>query len=331
MFYRHTNLAVSHLCDTFMTFRFNDRRASRPLLLGARRPRDYAAAGKSWTRPGGPTATRRRPQKLNRLRGAMTQLPDPMTAINRANYQNVSLVSEYFVNTLRPAEVMIVVKYRDEIVGRRVLDIGCGAGRLIRYLARWTPHTTGIDFSAPMIEHSRRTFPKVAFALCDARDLSQFPNATFDVLFFTFNGIDTLGHPDRLRALTGMQRILSPNGLLIFSSHNRRFRNARSAPRLRFSFNPATLAMNAYHFALSTANRRIRKPMDREEAEYAVINDLAHDYSMLHYYIDRERQSAQLAGVRFSHLETYGEDGELLKPGDDDSASAELYYVARKV
>src|SRR5580765_2988531 len=110
----------------------------------------------------------------------MTDAIDSMTVINRSNYRNADFVRDFFTNRLFPAEVMIVVKYRDEIVGRRVLDIGCGAGRLVRYIARWTPNTTGIDFSAAMIEHCRRTFPQVTFALCDAHDLSQFSDGVFD-------------------------------------------------------------------------------------------------------------------------------------------------------
>jgi len=261
----------------------------------------------------------------------MTSRIDAMTEINRGNYQNPDLVREYYSNTLRPAEVMIFVKYRDEIRDRRVLDIGCGAGRVTRYLGRWTPHCTGIDFSQPFLDYCRRTLSHMKFVLCDARDLSPIPDASSDVIIFSFNGIDTLGHSDRLLALAGMRRILTPAGLLIFSSHNRRFREAGRGPRLQFSVNPASLAQNTYHFVLSIANRRFRKPMLREEAEYAVVNDLAHDYSMLHYYIAREHQATQLTGAGFRLLETYGEDGEVLQPGGDDSASSELYYVARRV
>ena len=43
-----------------------------------------------------------------------------MTDLNRRNYENAELVSVYFTTTLRPAEVMIFVKYQNEIAGRRV-------------------------------------------------------------------------------------------------------------------------------------------------------------------------------------------------------------------
>jgi SAM-dependent methyltransferase len=252
-----------------------------------------------------------------------------IATINQRNYENPALVRQYVTGTLRPAEVVMFVKYRDEIVGRRVIDLGCGAGRVTGYLARWTPHVVGIDFSRAMIDYCTSAFPVLRFVQCDASDLSQFGDGSFDAALFTFNGIDTLSHDRRLHALAGVKRILSPRGLFIFSSHNRRFRQAHAGPHLRFSRNPFTLAMNTVYFGRAVANRLKRKAFERDEPEYALINDSAHDYIMLHYYIDREGQAKQLASAGFELLETYDEDGNALSPGEDDSASCELYYVAR--
>jgi hypothetical protein len=146
---------------------------------------------------------------------------------------------------------------------------------------------------------------------------------------FSFNGIDTLAHDDRLSALAGIRRVLSPGGVLALSTHNRRYRRAGWGPRLRISFNPATMWLRTVHYVRSVINRSSRKRLERHEEDYSVLNDLAHDYCMLHYYIDRDKQRAQFDQCGLVFLECYGEDGELLKPGDDDSESAELYYVAR--
>ena len=254
-----------------------------------------------------------------------------MTTINQRNYDNPALVREYLTTTLRPAEVMMFVKYQAELANRRILEIGCGAGRVTTYLTRWTQDLTAIDFSGPMIEYCARTFPRATCLLCDARDLTRFGDASFEVVLFTFNGIDTLGHLSRIKVLDGVHRVLSSGGLFIFSSHNRRYRQARLGPRVRLTRNPFTLASRLAQFARATMNRRARKPLEREETEYALVNDNAHDYSMLHYYIDREAQQRQLAQGRFELLEVYGEDGGVLGPADDDAANGELYYVARRI
>ena len=255
-----------------------------------------------------------------------------MTSIDHQNYENAELVEDYVgTNKLEPAEVMIFMKYRDEIVGRRVMDIGCGAGRVTTYLSRWAGHTVGVDFSRIMIEHCRRALPGIEFVCCDVRDLRSYPPRSIDVAVFTFNGIDTLSHEDRLVSFAGLHEVLAENGLLIFSTHNRRYRLARDRPRLRFSRNPFTLLSHGLRFLRETRNHRQRAPFERETDEYAPINDIAHEYRMVHYYIDRETQRRQLASVGFRLLEVYGEDGVVLEGDDDDSASGSLYFVARSV
>ena len=254
-----------------------------------------------------------------------------MTAINRANYHNPDRVNEYVTSTLRPAEVVMFVKYRDEIAGRRVMDIGCGAGRVIQYLARWTTRLVGVDFSSAMIGYCKRTFPLLDFFVCDASDLTQFGEDAIDVALFTFNGIDTLSHAARLSALAGIRRLLAPGGLFIFSAHNRNYRNAHEGPRLQIKRNPISAVANFVRYGRAVANHQKRKSMEREEPQYALINDLAHDFTMVHYYIDRHTQDEQLRSVGLELVETYAEDARVLGPGDDDSASGELYYVARKV
>jgi SAM-dependent methyltransferase len=256
--------------------------------------------------------------------------PGRMTTINQRNYERQGLLSEYLTNTLTPAEVMIFVKYRDQIANKRLMDIGCGAGRITRYLSEWSPNVVGIDFSRQMVDYCKSHFTHLQFFLCDVRELTPFADGSVDVAVFTFNGIDTLSHESRLVALAGVRRILSPGGLFIFSTHNRRFRGAHDGPTLGFSLNPGTLLRNVVSYGLSTVNHARMKRLERSEAEYAIVNDDAHDFTMLHYYIDRETQGRQLASVGFQLLEVYGQRGEVLGPGSDDSQSSELYYVARK-
>lgn len=263
-------------------------------------------------------------------RTSVSDQPSAQAAINQRNYEKAAVVRDYQTDLLRPAEVMVFVRYRDQFMGRRVLEIGCGAGRVTRYLDRWTTRCVGIDSSEAMISLCRGLLPHMTLLRCDARDLGHFESESFDSALFTFNGIDAMEHWDRIRVLEGLHRVLRLGGLWVFSSHNRRCRFARRGPRLGASLNPATMFRNGVSFARSVKNRLQLRSMEREEEEYALINDVAHDFRMLHYYIDRERQSAQLARTGFAVVEVYGEDGGALGPGDDDSEYSELYYVARR-
>ena len=54
--------------------------------------------------------------------------------VNRSTYEDARLVELYTAMPLLLPEVMIFVKYKDAYYGKRVLDVGCGAGRTAEYV-----------------------------------------------------------------------------------------------------------------------------------------------------------------------------------------------------
>jgi trans-aconitate methyltransferase len=105
----------------------------------------------------------------------------------------------------------------------RVLDIGCGDGKVTAELARRVPRgeVVGVDSSPAMIEKARSTFPAssvpgLSFAVMDARTLS-FEN-TFDVAFSNAALHWIKGHDDLLRLVA---RSLKPGGRLLFQMGGR--------------------------------------------------------------------------------------------------------------
>ncbi len=74
-----------------------------------------------------------------------------------------------------------------ELLGpdRKVLEIGCGIGRMQAALAPRVAEAQGIDISPKMIEAARRRcagMPNVRFAVCSGRDLEGFPDEAFDLV-----------------------------------------------------------------------------------------------------------------------------------------------------
>jgi hypothetical protein len=67
------------------------------------------------------------------------------------------------------------------------------------------------------------------------------------------------------------------------------------------------------------------------EDQYAIINDVAHNYAMLTYYIDKVNQLKQLENMGFETIEMYDTLGNTLDINSDDADSAWIYYVARKI
>ncbi len=53
--------------------------------------------------------------------------------------------------------------------GQRILDLGCGTGHLTEQISERGAEVVGLDSSAAMIGQARQNYPKLKFALSDAR------------------------------------------------------------------------------------------------------------------------------------------------------------------
>jgi ubiquinone/menaquinone biosynthesis C-methylase UbiE len=226
---------------------------------------------------------------------------------------------------------MILVKHRESIVDKHVLDIGCGSGRTTAILKNLSKGYVGLDYSLEMIESCRKRFGGVRFIHGDVREMNEFKDEEFDYVMFSFNGLDSINHEDRLKGLREIRRVLKQDGLFVFSSHNRNHRYAISHPKMEISMTPCIQAGNLVKFFKSTRNRLRNKNHQVFHEQYAIINDVAHNYAMLTYYIDKVNQLSQLDDVGFETIEMYDTLGNMLNLDSDDTDSAWIYYVARKI
>jgi len=101
--------------------------------------------------------------------------------------------------------------------GSRVLDIGCGTGRL---LAALEPSTgVGIDVSEKMVEIARSAFPHLQFHVGDAQRVQAFDSldAPFDYVILS----DTIGYLNDFQAvLDNVRRVSSPRTRLIVAYYS---------------------------------------------------------------------------------------------------------------
>lgn len=102
-----------------------------------------------------------------------------------------------------------------------VLDLGVGGGRTTGLLAPHAASYVGIDLAPEMVELARSSHAGVDLRVGDAADLSDLPSGRFDLVVFSFNGLDALDHDGRVRSLREMARVLAPAGRLVVSSLNR--------------------------------------------------------------------------------------------------------------
>lgn len=98
----------------------------------------------------------------------------------------------------------------------RILDWGCGAGRLTRYLTRFCPQVTGVDIDADNIAACREQIPGVTFRTVDLMPPTPFEMGGFDMVL----GMSVMTHLDAVAQdawLAELRRITRPGGLVLLS------------------------------------------------------------------------------------------------------------------
>jgi len=106
--------------------------------------------------------------------------------------------------------------------GRRVLDVGCGAGVDLARFAKAGAVVVGVDLAASAIELARQNFAQQnlpgEFHVADGEHLP-FADASFD-LVFAHGVVQYTAHPQQL--VDECRRVLKPGGEAIFQVYNRR-------------------------------------------------------------------------------------------------------------
>jgi len=102
----------------------------------------------------------------------------------------------------------------------RVLDIGCGTGRVSIHLEKDAKYLKGIDIDETMLVEYRRRIPSADTECCAMQEMNE-PSNFYDMVLIPYNGIDYLEPKEsRIKSLDKVLGCLKPGGVLIFSSHN---------------------------------------------------------------------------------------------------------------
>ena len=258
---------------------------------------------------------------------------------NRHVYDSASMAKKYLrwgaSHGLMDGEKAILARLGNALSGVPLLDIGVGGGRTSPHLSRACRRYVGIDYAEAMVRRCRRSFPHLEFRHCDARDMSAFEAGSFGAAWFSFNGIDNVSPEDRRRILREIARVLSPGGVLVFSTHNLHAPPAppglwpkwRQDGHILRRFLSNVRSMGGHLGDL--ARYRARKARQYRGDGYAMLVDMAHGYRLLMCYVTPEYQVGQLRDLGFGEVEIVVEDGSEWTPATQP-ADNWLYYVAHK-
>jgi SAM-dependent methyltransferase len=265
--------------------------------------------------------------------------------VNDAIWRRGDYVAAYANRRLTPVEVLILARYR-EALSKRVLEVGCGAGRVLGYLVALGGDVHGIDLSAAMVEHCRQAYPAATVSVGDLGAVRDAVTGSFDAIIAADNVLDVFDDAERRSVLEDLRTLLAHDGLLIFSTHNLEYvdgppaarpaagppsrRRGRIAQLLsKLTSRPISdVAGYAVRLPRRIRNRRRLARLERRGEDHAILNDEAHDYALLHYYIRRDDQARQLEQVGYELVECLDVEGGVVAPGESNP-SPWLHYIAR--
>lgn len=250
-------------------------------------------------------------------------------------YERSDIVRDFAArDSLTPAEVAALGEVWPLVRGD-VLDVGVGGGRTTAYLRDVARSYRALDISQAMVDACRALHRGAEVAIGDARTLEGHPDRAYDLVLFSFNGIDYIDHGDRRHVLEAAWRVLRPGGAFVYSSHNLGVLNGRLPPVTPAPMVPTAdplrlLVRGARRMAAGLrcrANRRRLGPRQYLAGDHALVNDESYDHSQLTVYVDPAAELAALAAAGFVDTVSFDASG---RRNPARHVAPWVYYVAHK-
>jgi SAM-dependent methyltransferase len=106
----------------------------------------------------------------------------------------------------------------------RLLDLGCGTGRLCAHFVSRGFECVGVDLSDAMLAQAQKNTPTATFVRANLVDLSELPERSFDYAACLFSTLGMVrGAENRAKVLANAFRLLKPGGRFVLHVHNRFF------------------------------------------------------------------------------------------------------------
>jgi len=152
-------------------------------------------------------------------------------AYSRVDYE------DYYEGGKRSAEVILeLMSGHIEPKGARILEWGCGPGRIVRHLAQLGQslemQVFGTDYDRASIEWCKSAIPGVTFAMNGLQPPLAFPEGFFDVIYSS-SVLTHLSEAMHYAWLRENLRVVKKNGLVIFTTGGDRMKDKLLPAELR--------------------------------------------------------------------------------------------------
>ena len=202
----------------------------------------------------------------------------------RASYDAVAEDYAHYLPDTRaeaPLDISMIDAFAEAVTAGgagTVLDAGCGAGRISRYLADRGCRVVGVDLSPGMVAMARRDHPDLAFAVGSVFGLPVRDGVLAGVLeWYSVIHTPPVGLP---RILTEAARVLRPGGHLLLGFQSGAGRRDVSAAYRRFGHEirlerhlhaPEQVAADLLDAGLHEVARLVRRPRGAETEDQAFL------------------------------------------------------------
>jgi ubiquinone/menaquinone biosynthesis C-methylase UbiE len=140
----------------------------------------------------------------------------PLSEVRRS-FEDAAADEEHFPSTIDPRiyHVQLILRFLDDLNGRRVADIGCGKGRFARVLKDANPSASIVAFD--LARAMLRRVPEGVLPCCGSMTALPFSDASFDAAYAT----ESLEHAiDIEAAVAELCRVVRPGGRIVIIDKN---------------------------------------------------------------------------------------------------------------
>jgi SAM-dependent methyltransferase len=189
-----------------------------------------------------------------------------------------------------------------------------------------------------MLRMARERFPGADLREGDAVGLAGWPDAAFDLVVFSFNGIDALDHGDRVTALSAMARVTRPGGRVLFSSLNldgvsfdeRPLRVAGGPLSPRFRYHLAHAVRHPRSVVRAVSNYRRTRHEVEDGAGWARRPLRAHEFRFVVHFATMGEIGAEARAAGLDVVAAYADDGTRLDPRAARSHADYVHFLCAR-
>ena len=135
--------------------------------------------------------------------------------LNRQSYDKIAKQFSFSRNYVWPDVLIFREVIKD---GDKLLDLGCGNGRLVGLLKDIEVDYLGVDFSEELVACAKNNFPGKKFLAMDALNLN-LPEKSFDVVLCV-SVLNHLPKDKHVQFVANIKKVLKPGGCLLMSNWN---------------------------------------------------------------------------------------------------------------